>query len=45
MKIVHYLLKSRVNSLPHQKNWEVVLKGRMISASNIPLQSKDTALF
>ena len=45
MQIVYYLLKSRVNSLTFQKNWEVGLKGRMTPASSIPLQSKDIALF
>ena len=44
MQAAYYLLKSRVNSLTFQKNWEVVLKGRMIPASNILLQSKDIAL-
>ena len=44
MQIVYYLLKSRANSLTFQKNWEVGLKGRMIPASSIPLQSKDIAL-
>ena len=44
MQSAHYLLKSRANSLTFQKNWEVGLKGRMIPASSIPLQSKDIAL-
>ena len=44
MQIAHCLLKSRANSLTFQKNWEVGLKGRMIPASSIPLQSKDIAL-
>ncbi len=45
MQSAYYLLKSRANSLTFQKNWEVGLKGRMIPASNMPLQSKDIALF
>ena len=44
MQIAYYLLKSRANSLTIQKNWEVVLKSRMIPASSIPLRSKDIAL-
>lgn len=44
MQVVYYLLKSRASTLTFQKNWEVVLKSRMIPASSIPLQSKDIAL-